>query len=512
MRLMEIGEGQFRRLSYAHSNILESLAWHRPRYAPEWGSGGIFGLRYHRGYLYYTLAFEALAFFISSVQNHEILLYDFNAVGSPPRSGGDTYNAVEAVDNLVFFGGWIHAPAIFKGKSGRRAEISFRYKYSHVHAFDVDEERVKLLWKDSIHNERYWAGEVSDILYDPVNDRLLIARGDGHEKLGIYGLDYRRGKASLIDSSVALKGELYMDYACFGLRLTPESGERLRENPHITCIDLVEDTIHKVKLNERGYIDGGGPRTPDVVLTASAYSKFYAFQRGGMVYGDPIEGDLLFTRLYDLPGAPMGPVRTSMIYLNGGILVPYNYFSESTIGERKICSPSILLYITPPTARVVGVFGARITSIEAIGDKVLLATNTNANLTRKESTPIDIGVRGFTVLNHDSILSATPQPYRLRLELPKLLKESKWGMPSIYGGIPMSGYKSTILRFKCEGECRVTVYSYDLSTYPGEEERDVYRVDNGNGMNKLILEGYGSSIISFEFKGRLKSDVVIDVI
>lgn len=123
-----------------------------PRYGPEWGSGGIFGLKYHRGVLYYTLAFEAIANFIH-VSEGRVRRYRFEQVGPLPTSGGDTCNAVEAVDNTIYFGGWVHAPAIYRGREVRLgATISFRNKYSHVHAYDIEEDSITLLWKESMHH------------------------------------------------------------------------------------------------------------------------------------------------------------------------------------------------------------------------------------------------------------------------------------------------------------------------------------------------------------------------
>ncbi len=153
------------------------------------GSGGIFGLRYHNGVLYFTVAFEAEAHFID-MKSGEEKTYDFILVGdAPPTSGGDTYNAVETVDEFIYFGGWVHAPAVYR--EDRR--ILFNNKYSHVHVYDTEEGSVKLLWKESIHHETDWAGEVSDIIYDPYGDRLLLAREDGHTNLGVYSLDRKRG-------------------------------------------------------------------------------------------------------------------------------------------------------------------------------------------------------------------------------------------------------------------------------------------------------------------------------
>ena len=159
-------------------------------YAPEWGSGGIFGLCYHRDVLYYTLAFDAEAHFI--LRDRE-KIYKFSAVGKAPRSGGDTYNAVTAVDDEIYFGGWVHAPVLVK-----RGTLLFKNKYSHIHAFNVRTEKVRLLWKESLHSNYIWAGEVSALVYNPINDDLLVARGDGFANLGVYKISRKGGKLERI--------------------------------------------------------------------------------------------------------------------------------------------------------------------------------------------------------------------------------------------------------------------------------------------------------------------------
>ena len=68
--------------------LFKSLRTHSPRYGPEWGSGGIFGLKYHKDTLYYTLAFEAEAHFVKDYMEY---VYRFEQVGPAPHSGGDTY-------------------------------------------------------------------------------------------------------------------------------------------------------------------------------------------------------------------------------------------------------------------------------------------------------------------------------------------------------------------------------------------------------------------------------------
>ncbi len=177
------------------AKIISHLHEYPPRYGPEWGSGGIFGLKYHRKMLYYTVAFDGEAHF---VKDYDEQIYKFQMVGKGPTAGGDTYNAVAAVDEYLYFGGWVHAPASFKN-----GKVDFTNKYAHVHEYNIDDDYLKLIWKDSIHHPSKWAGEVSDIIYDPYEDRLLIARQDGDEHLGVYSIDRSSGEEKILNEAPA---------------------------------------------------------------------------------------------------------------------------------------------------------------------------------------------------------------------------------------------------------------------------------------------------------------------
>lgn len=183
------------------------------RVSPEWGCGGVFGLTYTGRVLYYTLAFEAESFFHHG--DCSITRYGFELIGKPPRSGGDTYNSATWVDDSTYFGGWLHAPASYRREGRGSGVVVFSNKYSHVHEYNAAERRVRLLWLEGGGDPRLWVGEVTDLLYNPVRDSLLMARGDGHMNLGVYEADRRRGGARRVSGTRVLHGAVYMDHACF---------------------------------------------------------------------------------------------------------------------------------------------------------------------------------------------------------------------------------------------------------------------------------------------------------
>jgi hypothetical protein len=473
-----------------------------PRYGPEWGSGGIFGLTYHRGVLYFTLAFEAEAYFIGSDRSR---IYKFDLVGvkSGPRSGGDTYNAVEVVDDNIYFGGWVHAPAIYLGKTDRRGRILFHNKFSHIHSYDICEDLVKVLWTDSISHESEWAGEVSEIIYDPVGDGLFIARADGHRNLGIYYMDRRSGGMTCISSLPGLKGTRYLDQVCFDATRSWVRGVEA-----IQTIDLATRRLEVKEIDYRSAaVDGGDVWWPYPGCAASAYSRIFFFVRGGVIAGDPL-GDieeLAFIRLFDFGYTGYSPSRTMAKPVAGGILVAFNSYTHGLIHPRNdfegklkeafnfIVGPSILLYITPPIARIVSIFGARITGFESLGGKLIIASSNEANLAADDATPVDTGVRELTLLSYDKIVASESQPVCFQIS-GRHIENNVWG------GIPLYDYREPriIINSKRGRDVKLTIYSYDLSLPASKAEVDSYVVKYGESID---LSPFRDNIVSFKFDG-----------
>lgn len=472
---------------------------HAPRRGPEWGSGGVFGLTYYKGVLYYTLAMEAVSRFIHD--DGFAVDYRFELVGPGPASGGDTYNAVDAVDDEIFFGGWVHNPATFKGRRGKGGEIDFRNKYSHVHVYDLRNRSVKLLWRESIHDEYRWAGEISQIIYDPVNDRLLLARSDGHENLGVYQLPRQGGKATRLSDTPALKGSLYHDYACFDMQ-----PKWYRGVDGVQCIDLVEHGKvykHTVESWEKISIDGYGVEHRWSGYAISSYARYFHFFRGGYLVGNPVEPEWeepVFVRLFDFGPTQYTPQRSMAVPLSGGILAAFSSMVHSVVHSgtamseehlrmnRFVVGPSVLVFITPPVARIVGVAGARITSLAVKGGEVLIAYNTDPNLGGLDATPIDTGRRYIGVVRESSLIPPTPPPVLFRIQ--------GWMVGDrAFGGIPLTGYKETELVIYSSKNNKLTITHYDAGLPPRFIEKTAYEI--GEGVTRLGLSGF-FGIVSFK--------------
>ena len=475
--------------------LLEYLYTYAPRHGPEWGSGGIFGLKYCRELLYFTLAFEGEAHFIRESGEKK---YNFEMVGKGPGSGGDTYNAVECVDEHLYFGGWIHAPAVYKNR-----RISFVNKYSHLHEYNIDNDSIKLLWKDSIHRPTKWAGEVSDIIYDPYNNRLLLAREDGDENLGIYSIDRDSRKSERLREEPTLKGEILHDSIFFASGANFSVGlERM------LSLDLIEGKWQDYDVGKVKAVDGDGIFMPSVGDVGAAYNRIFTFVRGGILVGNPVnEEEFKYVRLLDFFNF-QAPMRSNVLYINGGLLVAYNAHHDAIYRPRgvadkikstfsnTIVSPTLLLYITPPMIKIVGVFGARITSLERIGDKILIATNTAPNVGAEDATPYDTGYRGFSVMDVDMVQR---EPPAVSISIPTALlslakNETGHG---VFGGIPLDGYREPKLLIYSTKNNKLKVYEYDISLPLNPATEDKFEIVPGK--NVIDLSSF-SGIVSFSLK------------
>jgi hypothetical protein len=479
----------------AMADILQRIYRFPPRFGPEWGSGGIFGLKFYKGTLFFNLAFEGEAHFLDGEKER---VYCYELVGPKPVSGGDTYNAVDVVDDYIYFGGWIHAPALYS-RDGSRRSISFINKFSHVHEYDIREGKVRLVWKEGINHPTEWAGEVSEIVYDPVDDKLLLARADGHKNLGVFSLNRKDGSIIQLTSEPALKGTLFLDSAFFDISY-------LGYLRGLQFMDLFDRKWSKIYIEDFSKIsvDGGNVVRPFVGSMISAYARLFVFVKGGILVSEPTpyeKDSLKFVRLFDFGYSGYSPSRTMSVTFGGGILTAFNAFTHGLVfpqnelernvmkEQNTIVGPSLLVYITPPMARIVGAFGARITSIETVADKILLGTSTTANLARFDAMPIDAGYREILVLDN-KIAFRKPPPVSFTIPT-RLLSTGNWG------GIPLYGYDNAILSVHSSLRNRLQLLEYDLSLPLKDAEKAEY--DIVEGKNIIQLREF-KKIVSFKLE------------
>lgn len=464
------------------TRILDKLNRFSPRLGPEWGSGGIFGLKFHRNTLYFTLAFEAEAHFIKEDKEK---IYEFDLLGKGPRSGGDTYNAVTAVDDKIYFGGWVHAPAVYKMK-----KLLFTQKYSHIHEYDISEDEVSLLWKDGPGEEDAWAGEVSEIIYDEYNNRLFFARGDGHFNLGLYEYDLDKKKAGIISEEPTLRGTLFLDKVVFNMGATMFWG--------LQYVDLDTNKYDSMELERTKEMskDGGMIEEPTLIervgSLGTAANKLFVFIRGGFFVGNPFEEsekpEMSFVRLFDFPETAIVPSRVNCLPIRGGLLTAYNTISDMFMFKKMtLTMPSVLVFITPPAVKIIGVFGTRITSIEKMGSKILVAGNTMPNTINP--IPMDSGSKEISVLS-DDILDRRPPALHISLS-GNAIKTDVWG------GIPLTGYYNKNMTIYSSRSNELSIFEYDIDMpQVGTQLKTQFKITEGR--NLIDLSGF-HGIVSFKF-------------
>ena len=165
---------------------------------------------------------------------------------------------------------------------------------------------------------------------------------------------------------------------------------------------------------------------------------------------------------------------------------------EKFIAERldNIIGPSVLVYITPPIVRIVGVFGARITSMERVGNHLIVGTSTMANVGASNATPVDGGYKELIPLRVDDILKAKGIPLEYHLSGNIVLDLA-------FGGIPLYGYKNPRMILHASKENEIFVIEYNASMSLEEAEKDQYKIEEGK--NEIDLSTY-PGIVSFKLK------------
>ena len=370
---------------------------------------------------------------------------------------------------------------------------------------------MDLLWRECIAHESRWAGEISDIIYDPVNDRLLLARGDGHENLGIYSLSRSGGRPSVISHNKTLKSFPLSDYACFDHTASWRGGVRA-----IQCLDLVENKLETFQLDyAKNSIDYNVAFFTQSGCAVSAYGKYMHFVGGGVLIGNPIAGEnMTFYRLFDFGLSGYGPLRTVALPVGGGILTAFNAYTHGILYPRteeekmfaeatnRIVGPMVLLYITPPQAKIVATLGARVTSIEKVGDKLLLGTSTTANYGALDAGPVDAGWKDVLAVDTNMLFKDSPPA--------TFVVSGSQVLDMAWGGIPLFGYRYPKLVISASRDNMLTVYIYDISIPPLQAEED--RLKIARGRNVVDLSSF-KGIISFKLEGedeRMRAKIILE--
>ena len=81
----------------------------------------------------------------------------------------------------------------------------------------------------------------------------------------------------------------------------------------------------------------------------------------------------------------------------------------------------------------------------------------------------------------------------------------------VFGGIPLSGYRSPRLMIRAGRGNRLHVYEYDLSLPAQEAYEETY--DISSGKNVIDLSGFGNSILSLKLdEADLRARIIVDLL
>lgn len=456
-----------------------------PSYAPEWSSGGIYGLHYHKGALLYTVAFDALTIIYHKGRVKE---YRYELIGEPPRSGGDTYGAAAGVDDTLFFGGWVHAPAHY---DVAKRKITFHHKYSHLHRIDLRDMEVSLMYKDGPGLEDSWSAEISDILYNPVEDSLILFRGDGHFGHGVYTLDREGRRVVRLSSTPVLRGTFFLDQLIAGVFCPP--GFTVPA-PSLQIFDMENKEARITRYDTVASADGSPPEGKSIVALSPLRNKLYAFVDDGIFVGDPTgtynwNPDSVFIRLF---ATGEGVARYSLcrrvkaVNFGGGLLVPVTKSDIENSPTPAASASGILLFIDDSYTKIIHASG-RITGLAATPDSILLATASSENT--QTSTRIDYCFKQILKLPHD-IINRNPPPISLTVAKQIVNNEQ-------LGGIPLTGYLKKRAVITLSSDNRMIIREYDLSTPQDGADTERYMLKKGR--NEISLDGFGR-IVSFKFE------------
>ncbi|MEM3163593.1 MAG: DUF2139 domain-containing protein, partial [Desulfurococcaceae archaeon] len=262
----------------------------------------------------------------------------------------------------------------------------------------------------------------------------------------------------------------------------------------IQCLDLFSGkwSNYAVESWERISVDSCGVSNRASGYSISAFAKYYHFFRGGVIVGNPVEpwiDEPRFVRLFDYGISPYAPSRSNALPVGGGVLAVFNSYTHSYlhlersveyVHSNTIVGPTVLVYITPPQARVLMALGARVTSVAKKGSEILLGYSTAPNLGSMDATLIDVGYRGIMSISESSLLSQSSPPMIFRINGAEVGDKC-------FGGIPLLGYSEPKLRVKASKSNKLKVSLYDIGSPPMKLEELNY--DIAVGRSEVDLSG-----------------------
>ena len=442
------------------------------------------------------------------------LTYSYEKIGRPPKAGGDTHGAMTTSRDLLFFGGWIKAPA---GLTPDRRQ-DMREKYSHIHSLD-ENGRVELLWLrkwDPGLGTSEWYGEVTDLVYDEHTNSIFFTRADGFSELGLWRLDLSSGSAEyLIKGHTAYKMELKDDKL-----FVTEFNPALNSNSAIIVYDMLTGADARITEFASAFDAGATvslPRQGGQIVQLQ--NRLLAFFRGFVLQisaskirnietgklGKPSSESQLssedfvaypfFEAFSPEDGMPyhVGGLRGQKVYINGIpflALVPWDHLSEVLSRTDE----AFLLRVDGAVPQIVATAGS-VSGIATDGQSVYIGAS-YANHTGVYT--YRAGAGGVFELPVKEVFSKPWTPVRMWLWDGEY-EPGKSGVKGWFGGIPVKGFWRKRLKVRASEPVKLAVREFTF--LPGAQTDE--EVQLNEGWNAVDLSDY-YDMVAFSLSSRVK--------
>jgi hypothetical protein len=294
---------------------------------------------------------------------------------------------------------------------------------------------------------------------------------------------------TVLFATPGLRGAIYLNYAIFC------TSNNMAWTGGVQWIRLYDGATGTA--NYVGCLSRDGEAIPAGQFMGSLFAinnRLCLQYQPGIYIGNPT-GDFgwvphsVFVRLFDLGGADnLNTCRGGKaVPWNGGYLLGYGH--TAAIAPAPIDQPNgLVLFVSSGIVKIVYV-GGRVSAICPVGDRVLVATDTETNGNLR--TCIDPGQRGITILTQD-LLNKDSSP-------PCTFSKTGVGAGEVWGGFPLAGYRNPRIEMFAGVTNTLRVFEYNLG-YPDPASPSYFDHQVFVGKNVFELDA-GSNIVSLKFIG-----------
>lgn len=397
-------------------------------------------------------------------------LFDMFKTGGK-RFGGDTWGAITATPDSVFFGGFVYADVSLDGHN-----LVFTNKYSHIHRIGHDGRTVSLVWYDGPGGTNYYVGEVTDMLYSPKEDAILFTRGDGGKD--IWKLDLNTMEVTkLTDTNMSLlKMELFDDMIITG------GPDVYGTDGHIVIYNLRDRTTKVITdANLAYYI--GSRLTKMGGQVVQTMNRVWIFGSGSAVEFEP-----KYDVYYHFPffrfnkSKKVVGRRSQKVYING---IPIVAVNAMDVDDEPRAPAGLLLRFNLPVPQIVMPTGY-VTGLETDGKYIYIASTPQNHSYRGNPVTYQPGRGGIFAIPVSEVFRKPLAPIEFHDEV------ANWSAGDYYLGVPISGFSKKILKVKAPSSLTLRIVFYSL--WPGGDFTEYLDMNLEAGLNTIDISSYSGIV------------------